>query len=130
MLIDFYAVVILMNQDDSKRRTKQLGLRVIKLVESLPNTKSGRVIGNQILRSATSVGANYRAACCGRSKAEFIAKVGISIEEADETMYWLEMLIEAGIMPEEKLSALHKEADEIVAILTASVKTARQNLKK
>ncbi len=119
-----------MNQDDLKKRTKQLGLRVIKLVESLPNTKSGRVIGNQILRSATSVGANYRAACRGRSKAEFIAKVGISIEEADETMYWLEMLIEGGIMPEDKLSALHKEADEIVAILTASVKTARQNLKK
>jgi len=119
-----------MNQDDLKRRTKQLGLRVIKLVESLPNTKSARVIGNQILRSATSVGANYRSACRGRSKAEFIAKVGISIEEADETMYWLEMLIEAGIVPEEKLLALYKEADEIVAILTASVKTARRNLKK
>lgn len=119
-----------MNQDDLKKRTKQFGLRIIKLVDALPNTKSAHVISNQLLRSGTSVGANYRAACRGRSKAEFIAKVGISIEEADESMYWIEMLVESGIMPEEKLSALYKEADEIVAILTASVKTARQNLKK
>jgi len=119
-----------MNEKDLKKRTKQFGLRIIKLVEALPKTQTARVIGNQLLRSGTSVGANYRAACRGRSKAEFIAKVGISIEEADKSMYWIEMLTEAGIMPEEKVSALHKEADEIIAILTASVKTARRNLKK
>lgn len=119
-----------MNENDLKKRTKQFGLRIIKLVEALPKTQSARMIGNQLLRSGTSVGANYRAACRGRSKAEFIAKVGISIEESDESMYWIEMLTEAGIMPDEKVSALYKEADEIVAILTASAKTARRNLKK
>ena len=119
-----------MNEIDLKKRTKQFGLRIIKLVEALPKTQSARVIGNLLLRSGTSVGANYRSACRGRSKAEFIAKVGISIEKADESMYWIEMLSEAGIMPEEKVSALYKEADELVAILTASVKTARSNLKK
>ena len=116
-----------MNENDLKKRTKQFGLRIIKLVEALPKTQSARMIGNQLLRSGTSVGANYRAACRGRSKAEFIAKVGISIEESDESMYWIEMLTEAGIMPDEKVSALYKEADEIVAILTASAKTARKN---
>ena len=105
-------------------------MRIIKLVEALPNTKSARVIGNQLLRSGTSVGANYRAACRGRSRAEFAAKIGISIEEADESMYWLELLAESGIMPEEKLSALRQEADELVAILTATVKTAKRNMKK
>ena len=119
-----------MNENDLKKRTKQFGLRIIKLVEALPKTQSARMIGNQLLRSGTSVGANYRAACRGRSKAEFIAKVGISIEESDESMYWIEMLTEAGIIPDEKVSALYKEADEIVAILTASAKTARRNLKK
>lgn len=117
-----------MDTRELKTRTKRFGLRVIRLVESLPNTQTGRVIGNQLIRSGTSVGANYRAACRGRSKAEFIAKAGISIEEADESLYWMEMLIESELVPEQRLTDLMKEADELIAILTASVKTARKNL--
>ena len=118
-----------MNEDDLKRRTKQFGLRVIKLVESLPNTMTARTIGNQLLRSGMSVGANYRAACRGRSKADFIAKAGISLEEADECLYWMEILQESGIVPAERLKDLSKEADELVAIFTASIKTARAHLR-
>ena len=118
-----------MNEDDLKRRTKQFGLRVIKLVESLPNTPTARTIGNQLLRSGMSVGANYRAACRGKSKADFIAKAGISLEEADECLYWMEMLQEANIVPIERLKDFMKEANELVAIFTASVKTARAHLR-
>jgi four helix bundle protein len=117
-----------MNESELKKRTKQFGLRVIRLVESLPNTQTARMIGNQLLRSGMSVGANYRAACRGRSKADFVAKAGISLEEADECMYWMEMLQEAGIIPADKLKDLMKEADELVAIFTASIKTARAHL--
>ena len=91
-----------MDANELKTRTKQFGLRIIRLVESLPNTQTARVIGNQLIRSGISVGANYRAACRGRSKAEFIAKAGISIEEADESLYWMEMLIEAEIVSKKK----------------------------
>jgi four helix bundle protein len=119
-----------MNENELKKRTKQFGLRVIRLVESLPNGQTARVIGNQLLRSGLSVGANYRAACRGRSKADFISKAGISLEEADECLYWMEMLQEAGIVPVEKMKDLMKEADELVAIFTSSIKTARSNLKQ
>ena len=118
-----------MNEADLKKRTKQFGLRVIRLVESLPSTTTARTIGNQLLRSGMSVGANYRAACRGKSKADFVAKAGISLEEADECMYWMELLQEAGIVPAEKLKDLMKEADELVAIFTASIKTARAHLR-
>jgi len=114
--------------EELKKRTKQFGLRVIKLTEALPSAKAANVIGNQLLRSGTSVGANYRSACRARSKPDFISKASIAIEEADESLYWMEMLVEAEIMPKEKLLALMKEANEIVAILTASVKTARASL--
>jgi four helix bundle protein len=117
-----------MNEAELKTRTKKFGLRVIRLVESLPSTQTARTIGNQLLRSGMSVGANYRAACRGRSKADFIAKAGISLEEADECLYWMEMLQEAGIIPADKLKDLMKEADELVAIFTASIKTARAHL--
>ncbi len=117
-----------MDADELKKRTKQFGLRIIRLIEALPSSKAANVIGNQLLRSGTSVGANYRAACRARSKPDFISKASISIEEADESLYWMEMLVEAEIMPKEKLTALMKEADEIVAILTASVKTARASI--
>jgi four helix bundle protein len=116
------------NENDLKKRTKQFGLAVIKLVESLPSSQTARTIGNQLLRSGMSVGANYRAACRGRSKADFIAKAGISLEEADECSYWLELLQEAGIVPAEKLKDLMKEADELTAIFTASIKTAKTHL--
>lgn len=117
-----------MNEAELKTRTKKFGLRVIRLVESLPSTQTARTIGNQLLRSGMSVGANYRAACRGRSKADFVAKAGISLEEADECLYWMEMLQEAGIIPADKLKDLMKEADELVAIFTASIKTARAHL--
>ena len=119
-----------MDAEELKKQTKKFGLRVIQLVESLPSSKTTSIIGNQLLRSAMSVGANYRAGCRGRSKVEFIAKIGISIEEADESIYWMEMLIGAEIIPESRLIDLMKEADEIIAILTASVITARKNLSK
>lgn len=117
-----------MNENDLKKRTKQFGLKVISLVESLPSGQTARTIGNQLLRSGVSVGANYRAACRGRSKADFIAKAGISLEEADECLYWMELLQEAGIVPAEKIKGLMKEADQLVAIFTASIKTARAHL--
>lgn len=119
-----------MNSDQLKQRTKQFALRIINLVDNLPNTRSTEVISRQLLRSGTSVGANYRSACRGRSKLDWIAKTCISIEEADESLYWMELLVEAGILPEQKLGSLMQEADEIVAILTASVKTARANIRK
>ncbi len=118
-----------MNEEELKLRTKQFSLRIIRLVEALPNTSTARTIGHQLLRSGMSVGANYRAACRGKSKADFIAKAGISLEEADECLYWMELLQEAGIIPSERLKDLLKEADELVAIFTASIKTARANLK-
>ena len=118
-----------MDEQELKQRTKQFGLGMIKLVESLPGTQTGRTIGNQLLRSGMSVGANYRAACRGRSKADFISKAGISLEEADECLYWMEMLEEAGIVPAGRMKELRKEADELVAILTASIKTARAHLR-
>lgn len=119
-----------MNADELRQRTKKFGVDVIKLVESLPSTQTGKVIGNQLLRSALSVGANYRAACRGRSKADFISKVGITIEEADESQHWLEMLAEAGIVTPDKLKPLILETNELIAILTASAKTARENLNR
>ena len=117
-----------MNENELKKRTKQFGLRVIRLVESLPSGQTSRTIGNQLLRSGMSVGANYRAACRGRSKADFIAKAAISLEEADECLYWMELLQEARIVPADKLKDLMKEADELVAIFTASIKTAKAHL--
>ncbi|MBI3158432.1 MAG: four helix bundle protein [Chloroflexi bacterium] len=119
-----------MNADALKKRTKDFGLRVIRLVDVLPTSRTANHIGQQLMRSATSVGANYRAACRGRSKAEFVAKAGIAIEEADESLYWMELLTEAKLVSEEKLKDLMKEANELVAILTATVKTARKNLRK
>jgi four helix bundle protein len=121
---------VLMDSEELKARTKQFGLRVIKLVETLPNTKTANIIGSQLLRAGTSVGANYRSACRGRSKAEFVAKISLSIEAADECLYWMELIIEAGIIPEERLTDLKREANELIAILIASAKTARTNLRK
>jgi four helix bundle protein len=117
-----------MNPDELKQRTKQFGLRIIKLVDCLPHQRSADIIGKQLLRSGTSVGANYRSACRGRTKPEFIAKAGIAIEEADESLYWMEMLIDAQLIPETLLKDLMNEANEIISILTASVKTARNHL--
>jgi four helix bundle protein len=106
-------------------RTKKFALRVIRLFRSLPYKPDAQVLGKQLLRCGTSVAANYRAACRARSKAEFIAKVGIVVEEVDESVLWLELLTESGIVPEEKASRLLLEARELTAIFTASQRTAR-----
>ncbi len=119
-----------MNQKDLKKRTKQFALRVIRLTEALPNTMTANVIRRQLLRSGTSVGANYRAACRAKSPADFIAKMGIVEEEADESLYWMELLIEAGIVDESKLAPLMQEADELVAITVTSINTARKGSRK
>ena len=111
---------------DLKVRTRSFALRISKTVDALPNTRSANVIGQQLLRSGTSVGANYRAACRGRSTAEFVAKLGIVEEEADECGYWLELLVDSGLMTKSQLGDLMKEADELVAITVASIKTARK----
>lgn len=118
-----------MNKDEIKRRTKKFALDVIRLVEGLPTNYAGQVLGRQLLRSATSVGANYRAACRAKSVADFIAKMGIVEEEADECMYWMELLSETLFAQPEKLQSLMAEADEIVAITVASIRTAKANKK-
>ena len=110
-----------------KERTKQFALRIIKLVDALPNSVNGRVIGNQLIRCGTSVGANYRAACRGRSKAEFNSKLHIVLEEADESMFWLELIIDAKLMAAKKIKQLLNEADELTAIFAKSYYTAKQN---
>jgi four helix bundle protein len=107
-------------------RTKTFALRIIRLSDALPRTRAGSVIGHQILRSATSVAANYRAAGRARSKAEFIAKIGIVIEEADETVLWLELLAEGNILPAAKLERLLTEARQLLAIFSASRRTAKK----
>ncbi len=116
-----------MTQEEMKARTKKFALRVIRLVESLPNTKTANVIGNQLLRSGTSVGANYRAACRAKSTADFISKLSIVEEENDESIYWMELLIESEIVKENLLQNLMKEADEILSIIVSSIKTLKEN---
>ena len=108
-----------------RERTKQFALRVVRLSQSVPRTDTARVLAKQVLRSGTSVAANYRAAGRARSKAEFIAKIGDVVEEADETLFWLELLVESGIVPKDQLADLISEATELVAIFVASQKTAR-----
>lgn len=111
--------------NDLGDRTKQFGIRVIKLVRALPHTLDAKTVGSQLIRSGTSVGANYRAACRARSKREFIAKLGIVQEEADETEYWLELIIETNMLPARKVDPLRQEAAELTAIIAQSIKTAR-----
>src|SRR5437016_13718470 len=112
---------------DLKARTKKFALRVMKLVDALPRTIQGRATANQIIRGATSVAANYRAACRARSRAEFIAKIGVVEEEADETAFWLELIIDSGLLKDAKIRPLPTEAGELVAIMAASRKYAVAN---
>jgi four helix bundle protein len=116
-----------MKPNDLLARTKKFALRVIKLVDALPNTLAGRTIGGQVIRSGTSVSSNYRAACRARSKAEFIAKLGIVEEEADESCHWMELIIESKLMKERLVIDLLREANEITAIMVASKKTSRSH---
>ncbi len=114
-----------MTPEQLRDRTRQFATRVVRLFRALPHTGDAEVLGKQLLRSGTSVGANYRAACRARSKREFIAKIGVVLEEADESVYWLEMMYENKIVPPQKLELLLKEARELTAIFTASEETAR-----
>ena len=114
-----------MNANELKERTKQFALSIIKLAPSISRKPEANVIRHQIIRSGTSVGANYRAACRARSRAEFISKIGIVEEEADETVYWLELLNESGLAKIDLATTLLQEARELVAIFSASRRTAK-----
>jgi four helix bundle protein len=116
-----------MNEDKMKLRTKEFAKQIIKLCRQLPNTREGRRIGDQLFRSGTSVAANYRSACRARSKADFISKLSIVEEEADESLFWLEIIKEMKIFHAPFMDSLMKENDEIIAILVSSIKTSRKN---
>ncbi len=116
-------------EKDLAARTKRFALRIIRLYAALPKREEARVIGRQVLRSGTSIGANYREGQQARSHSEFISKVGTCLQEADETTYWLELLVESKLMPEDKLSGLLGESRELTAIFAASLKTAKAGRK-
>jgi four helix bundle protein len=113
--------------DGLKLRTKDFALRIIKLFQALPRSDEARIIGKQLLRSGTSVGANYRAACRSRSRAEFLARLGVVVEEIDETVYWLDLLAASNILAQPRLAALQREAAELFRIFVASQLTAKAN---
>ncbi len=113
-----------------QRRTKDMALRVIRLFRSLPKTDEARIIGRQLLRSATSVAANYRAVCRARSQAEYFAKLSIVVEEADETLFWMELLVEADIVSTTKIQNLMTESTELLAIFSTARKNTSQDKRK
>jgi four helix bundle protein len=115
-----------MTQEEMKTRTKQFALRIIRLVENLPQARTADVIGKQLVRCGTSVGANYRASCRAKSTADFISKLAIVEEEADESIYWMELLIEANIVKENLLKSLINEANQILSIIVSSIKTLKE----
>ncbi len=114
-----------MNSEELKTRKRGFALRIIRLAESLPEAPAAKVIRNQLLRCRSSIGANYRAACRARSKADFVSKMGIVEEEADETIYWMELLIDAGIVKQSRMAELLDEAGQILSIVISSIKTAK-----
>jgi len=116
-----------MNKEEMKQRTKRFALNIIQLVGALPQGQIANVLGRQLLRSGTSVGSNYRAACRAKSTADFIAKMGVVEEETDETIYWMELLVESGIVQSDTVGTLMKESNELLAITVSSIKTARRN---
>ncbi|MBW2006152.1 MAG: four helix bundle protein [Deltaproteobacteria bacterium] len=115
-----------MDEIEMKRRTKEFAKEIIRLCRKLPDNREGRLIGNQIFRSGTSIAANYRAACRARSTADFISKLAIVEEEADETLFWLEIIKEMEILDDAFIDSLMEENDEIIAIIVSSIKTARK----
>jgi four helix bundle protein len=117
-----------MDADDLKRRTKQFALRTLKLVAALPNTVQGRTVGGQLARAGTSVGSNYRATCRARSRAEFVAKIGVVLEEADESAFWLELIIEGELLMAKLVQPLLEEANALVSIMASSRITAGSQL--
>jgi four helix bundle protein len=112
-----------MTEVEMKDRTKAFALRVLKLIEALPNTRTGRIIADQLGRAGSSVGANYRAVCRSRSVAEMVSRLSVVEEEADESAFWLEMTADGGALPRNRLDDLHREASELTAIMVASRKT-------
>src|SRR5437588_6854038 len=120
-------LIFQMNAQDLKDRTKQFALRVMHLVDALPDRPKGRAVASQLVQSGMSVAANYRATCRGRSHAEFISKIGVAEEEADETVPWLELIVEDKLLPETKIAPLLKEATELTAIMAASYISASRN---
>ena len=116
-----------MNERQMKKRTKDFAKKIILLCRKLPSNREGRLIGNQMFRAGTSVAANYRAACRGRSKAEFVSKLAIVEEEADETMFWLELIKEMNISNDHLVDDLLKESNELVAIVVSSIRTTNKN---
>lgn len=113
------------NREDLRERTKRFALRIIKMTAALPSTPQAQVLGKQVLRSGTSIGANYREAYRARSNAELVAKIGDCLKEAEETAYWLELLAESGIVPEAKLAALHDEIHQLITMFVAGIKRAK-----
>ena len=116
---------MLTQPEELRARTKEFAIRIVRLFRSLPKNDEARIIGKQVLRAGTSVAANYRAVCRARSRAELISKIGVAVEEADETVFWLEILVETGIVPRAQMEKLLAEANELLAILAASQRTAR-----
>jgi len=124
-VIENHGLRAISSPEELRQGTKAFSLRVVNPFRALPRTEEARILGRQILRSGTAVGANYRSACRARSRADFISKIGITIEEADETAFWLELLIDAGVMKKDRLDGLLTEANELVRILQASRSTAK-----
>jgi four helix bundle protein len=120
-------IVMTEKTEELRKRTMQFALRVVRLFRSLPNSAEARVVGQQLLRSGTSVAANYRAVCKARSRADFVSKLGIVEEEVDESVFWLEFLVEANMMPRKRMSDLISEAKQLTAIFGASRLTAKKN---
>lgn len=118
-----------MDQQEMKRRTKEYAKRIVKLCRSLPNTWEARRVGDQLFRAGTSVGANYRAACRGRSKPDFISKLSVVLEEADESLYWLEIVSETKMLQQHLLKSLMQEGNELVAIFVSSINTSKRSTK-
>jgi len=116
-----------MDRAEMKGRVKRFAMSVIDVVEALPNTTAGRAIGNQLVRAGTSTGANYRAACRARSTAEFIAKIGNVEEEVDESAWWLELILDRGLLAADRVLPVLREAEELTAIFTATGRTAKRN---
>ncbi len=115
----------MLTSEELRQRTKAFALRIIKLSESMPKSQAGYVIAKQVLRSGTSVGANYRAVCRARSRADFVSKLGIVVEEIDETLFWLELIVDAGFLPSSRMEAIINEANQLTSIFVAARKTSR-----
>ena len=119
-----------MDADELKKRTKKFALRILKLVAALPNTVQGRTVGGQLARAGTSVGSNYRAACRSRSRAEFIARIGVVLEEADESAFWLELIIGGQLLPAKLVQSLLNEANVLTSIMATSRITASSRVNR